>query len=95
MKNSSNSSGVSALGLLGVAFVVLKLTNVIDWSWWYVTMPFWGGLVLGILILFVWYVIELIKMTSKNKKINKRQRTRRESKFQQRLNEIARERNLN
>ena len=30
-------------GLLGVSFVVLKLTGVIGWSWWYVTMPFWGG----------------------------------------------------
>ena len=23
-----------------VVFVVLKLTNVIDWSWWWVTSPF-------------------------------------------------------
>lgn len=34
------------MGLLGVAFVVLKLTDVIDWSWWYVTLPFWGSLAL-------------------------------------------------
>jgi hypothetical protein len=33
--------GVGVAGLLGVAFVVLKLCGVIDWSWWYVTMPFW------------------------------------------------------
>lgn len=41
------------LGLLGVAFVVLKLTGYIDWSWWWVTLPFWGGLALfgGILAL--------------------------------------------
>lgn len=32
---------VSILGLLGVAFVVLKLTDVIDWSWWWVLAPFW------------------------------------------------------
>jgi len=39
--------------LLGVAFVVLKLTHVIGWSWWWVTLPFWGFtallLVLGLL----------------------------------------------
>ena len=29
-------------GLLGVAFVVLKLTNVIHWSWWLVLLPFYG-----------------------------------------------------
>lgn len=33
-------------GLLGVTFVVLKLTGVIDWSWWWVTLPFWGPMAL-------------------------------------------------
>lgn len=42
----------SIVGLLGVAFVILKLCNVIDWSWWLVTLPFWGGLAL-FLISFV------------------------------------------
>ena len=42
-KSSSSSSGVSAIGLLGVLFVALKLTGFIDWSWWWVTAPFWGG----------------------------------------------------
>ncbi len=32
----------SPLTLLGVAFVVLRLCGVIDWSWWWVTAPFWG-----------------------------------------------------
>lgn len=31
----------STLTLLGVLFVALKLTGHIDWSWWYVTLPFW------------------------------------------------------
>ena len=44
-KNSS-SSGIGVFGLLGVAFVVLKLTGFIDWSWWWVTLPFWGGIAL-------------------------------------------------
>lgn len=42
--SSSSSSGISILGLLGVLFVGLKLTGYIDWSWWWVTAPFWGGL---------------------------------------------------
>lgn len=48
-KNSS-SGDIGVFGLLGVAFVVLKLTGFIDWSWWWVTLPFWGGIafVLGI-----------------------------------------------
>lgn len=28
--------------LLLVLFVALKLTGVITWSWWLVTIPFWG-----------------------------------------------------
>ncbi len=49
-KSASSSGGIGVLGLLGVAFVVLKLTHVINWSWWWVTAPFWGGfaLVVGI-----------------------------------------------
>jgi phosphoglycerol transferase MdoB-like AlkP superfamily enzyme len=41
--NSANSCGIGLLGVLGVAFVVLKLTGAIDWSWWWVTSPFWAG----------------------------------------------------
>lgn len=27
--------------LLGLVFIVLKLCNVINWSWWWVTAPLW------------------------------------------------------
>lgn len=45
-ESSSSGSGVSLLSILGVAFIILKLCKVIDWSWWWVTLPLWGGLVL-------------------------------------------------
>ena len=60
MENSS--SGIGVFGLLGVAFVVLKLTNYIDWSWWYVTLPFWGGIVLAIFILIITFLVYLFKI---------------------------------
>ena len=41
------------LGLLGVAFIVLKLVGVIDWSWWLVTLPFYGPVILLIIILII------------------------------------------
>lgn len=50
MADSSSSGGVGIVGLLGVAFVVLKLTGYINWSWWWVTAPFWGGFALFVLI---------------------------------------------
>lgn len=27
--------------ILFIVFLVLKLTDVIDWSWWWVTAPVW------------------------------------------------------
>ena len=36
------SSPPGTWDLLGIAFIVLKLTHEIDWSWWWVTLPFWG-----------------------------------------------------
>jgi len=30
------------LGLLTVLFIGLKLTDFIDWSWWFVLMPLWA-----------------------------------------------------
>ena len=52
---SSSSGGIGVLGLLGIVFVTLKLLGFIDWSWWWVTLPFWGGiaLVFAILVLCV------------------------------------------
>lgn len=38
---SSSSKGVGLPTVLFVVFLVLKLTNVIDWSWWWVTSPLW------------------------------------------------------
>lgn len=36
--------------LLFLVFLVLKLTEVIDWSWLWVTAPLWAGLALMLVI---------------------------------------------
>ena len=33
--------GISLGTVLFLVFLVLKLTEVIDWSWWWVTAPLW------------------------------------------------------
>ena len=50
--SNGQAGGISIVGILGVAFVVLKLCEVIDWSWWWVTAPFWGpiGLLLAVVV---------------------------------------------
>lgn len=46
----SGNGGIGFLGMLTIVFVVLKLTGYINWSWWLVTAPLWGGFVLGLMI---------------------------------------------
>ena len=52
-KSSSASGGIGLFGVLGVVFVVLKLCGVIDWSWWWVTAPFWGPVALFLVVLAI------------------------------------------
>jgi hypothetical protein len=59
MSNKSNSSNGLGLGtILFLIFMVLKLTNYIDWSWWWVTAPLWIPiLIIGIIgIGAIWYL---------------------------------------
>ena len=57
-ENSSSSGGVGFFGLMFLIFMTLKLTEVIDWSWWWVTAPLWGGFAL---IFVIVVIIALIK----------------------------------
>lgn len=48
------------LPLLGLIFIVLKLTNVIAWSWLWVLAPFWGGFILWVALfsLILWVKVK-------------------------------------
>ena len=39
MAEGSTSGGIGFAGLLTIVFIVLKLTNYISWSWWWVLSP--------------------------------------------------------
>lgn len=43
MSDMPNSSGIGFFGLLTLILIVLKLTNVIAWSWWWILIPIWGS----------------------------------------------------
>ena len=51
--SSSSSGGIGFSGLLTVAFVVLKLTHFIDWSWWWVFAPVWISAIIAVVVLFI------------------------------------------
>ena len=42
MSSSSSSGGIGFFGLLGIAFIILKLTHTVDWSWWWVLAPLYA-----------------------------------------------------
>lgn len=58
--NNSTGSGIRFFGILFIVFLFLKLTHVIDWSWWWVTAPLWGCIVLGIVLAFVGVILTVI-----------------------------------
>jgi hypothetical protein len=59
--NNSKSSGIGFCGLSTIAFIVLKLTGCITWSWWWVLAPSW---VPPAFVLAVLGVILLVKFFS-------------------------------
>lgn len=67
-----SSGGIGFLGLLTIVFIVLKLIDVINWSWIWVLAPVWIplALTLGILILagIVGCIIKLVRWLKGGKK---------------------------
>ena len=59
-KTQVSSSGISFAGLLFIAFLVLKLTHVIDWSWWWIFAPLWIPVAVVTALALVWGLIALL-----------------------------------
>ena len=56
-ESKSSPAGLTFTGLLQVAFIVLKLCNVINWSWWWVLAPTWIPLAIVMLLLFTAIIV--------------------------------------
>lgn len=55
MENKNKNITIQGLGstLLLIAFIVLKLCHVIEWSWFWVLSPLWIPFALSIIIIAV------------------------------------------
>lgn len=60
LSSSSSPNGIGFFSLLGIVFIVLKLCGIINWSWWLVTLPLWGGFVLASLWIVIMAIISYI-----------------------------------
>lgn len=70
MSQSSNAGdGIGVLGMLGVAFVVLKLCKVITWDWKWVLLPFWAWVPVCLVLLIIAIIITLIELASEKKNV--------------------------
>ena len=63
--------------VLFVVFLVLKLTEVIDWSWWWVTSPLWIPVALALAILVSVGLIFLIALPFERRQQRRRDQSRR------------------
>ena len=62
MKDNNNKTvvtnkGIGFTGALTIAFVVLKLCKVIDWSWVWVLSPLWISAALGVFFIVLALII--------------------------------------
>lgn len=77
MNNSSRSGGIGFTGLLSLAFIVLKLTHYVAWSWWWVLSPIW--LSAGIVVAFLIFCFLVIGVASFGERfLEERDRRKRE-----------------
>lgn len=75
-ESSTTTGSIGFTGLLGIVFIVLKLTGVINWSWVWVLCPFWIGIVLYAVI-----VLAILGYTiARDRKNRKRMERRRKEK---------------
>lgn len=59
MENNSKVNVSCSGTLLFFVFLILKLTNTIDWSWWWITAPLWIPATFFILWILILLLINL------------------------------------
>ncbi len=64
MKNKTNSSGLSVGTVIQIVLIILKLTNLINWSWYVVLIPLW----ISAVVLTIEIVLGIIALKKKNNK---------------------------
>lgn len=64
---TTTSGGIGFVGLLAIAFIVLKLCNVITWSWAWVLSPIWISVGLAIIFCIILVICEIVSESHKTK----------------------------
>lgn len=60
MSESSGSTGIGFFGLLTIVFIVLKLCNVINWSWVWVLSPIWISVIILVVVVIIYLIVAYV-----------------------------------
>lgn len=63
--SAGGGGGIGFCGLLTIVFIVLKLTKVINWSWFWVLSPTIFSVAFAVLVIFIVFVVTIIKIMKK------------------------------
>lgn len=63
---SSSSGGIGLCGALFVLFLGLRLTEHVDWAWYWVAAPLW--MPLGVVILCIPFVLMWMRKAEKSER---------------------------
>lgn len=66
--NKSISISLTFPSTLFIVFLVLKLTNTINWSWWWVTSPLWIPFALVLFIVIIVIIATFIRSVKNKQK---------------------------
>ena len=66
---STTSGGISITTVIFLVFLILKLTNNIDWSWWWVTSPIWIPILIFTGVLVIVFLLGLLYVATTGKNI--------------------------
>ncbi len=67
------TGGLNLFSIVYAAIIIMKIAGVITWSWWWITLPFWGGfalfaglVVVGLIGYLILSIYKLFAMGLKN-----------------------------
>ena len=52
---------ITLTGGLFLVFLTLKLTDVIGWSWWWVSSPIWAPAIMAFVCVLIYLIVVLLK----------------------------------
>ena len=65
--NTASSGGIGILCVLQIIVIVLKVVDMISWSWWAVFIPTFIGIGLTVLVLLIAFIVIVVTYVKETK----------------------------